>query len=61
MFDEHFERSVGEILYGASLLQLGEGVQKTFRAATPVTDFLIHTGFLLKSFPAVVIKLRVWP
>ena len=37
MFDEHFDRSVGEVLYGVSLLQLGEAVQKTFRVATPVT------------------------
>ena len=37
MFDEHFERSVDEILCGASLLQLGERVQQTFRVATPVT------------------------
>ena len=28
MFDEHFERSVGEILYGDSLLQLGEECKK---------------------------------
>ena len=30
MFDEHFERSVGEVLYGASLLQLGEECRKLF-------------------------------
>ena len=37
MFDEHFERSVGEILYGVSLLQLGEECRKLCRVATPVT------------------------
>ena len=37
MFDEHFERSVGEILYGASLLQLREECRKLCRVATPVT------------------------
>ena len=36
MFDEHVERSVGEIICGASLLQLGEEC-KTCRVATPVT------------------------
>ena len=28
MFDEHVERSVGEILYGVSLLQQGEECKK---------------------------------
>ena len=36
MFDEHVKRSVSEILYGASLLQLGEECKKT-RSTTPVT------------------------
>ena len=30
MFDEHVERGVGEILCGASLLQLGEECRKLF-------------------------------
>ena len=30
MFDEHFKRSVDEILYGVSLLQLGEECKKLF-------------------------------
>ena len=52
MFDEHFERSVDEVLYGVSLLQLGERVQKTCRVVTPVT----FSEFIGSLFTPITIK-----
>ena len=61
MFDEHFERSVSEVLYGASLLQLREASAKNLSCCHPGHFQRIYWQNLLAPITIELSCCQKWP